>query len=169
MKNNNILFLLLVICLCSNAFSMSPKQEYFRIQNNSSESLIIKVEFWHQQNGTSWEQDITGINVIVTKGIYSGTSLALNPAKLINLVSYYPNYGIAQFGGYYNKLSDINIFEKLKAIFKSLAIMDKNGKQLFSLENLNDAQIRILKLPEKGNYYYLDVHDIEAPLFEEIQ
>jgi hypothetical protein len=163
MKKKFTLFLLLQTMVYFTAFSNSPKQEYVIIQNYSSDPVTIVVEFRQEQNNIRWEQDIYGINVVVTNWLYWGkNTCALYPGKLTNLVNYYPNYGSDLFGGYFYRLSEITILEKLKAIFKSLIIVDLNGNQLFTLENSNIVQTRtVIRRPDNGSRYYLDIYDKE--------
>jgi hypothetical protein len=164
MKNKFIFFLFLQIMVYSVAFSNSPKQEYVIIQNYSSDPVTITVEFWQEQNSMRWEQAIYGINVVITNWLYWGkNTCTLYPTKLTNLVNYYPNYGLDLFGEYFYKLSEIAIPEKLKTIYKSLIIVDPDGNQLFNLENLNADKTRtIIRRPDNGNRYYLEIYDQEA-------
>jgi hypothetical protein len=145
----------------STAFSNSPKQEYVIIQNYSGNPVTVTVEFWQDQNSLRWKQEIYGINVVVTNWLYwKKNTCILYPAKLTNLVNYYPNYESGLFGGYFYKLSEITMPEKLKAIYKSLIITDPDGNQLFTLENSNFDQTRtVIRHPDNSNRYYLEIYD----------
>jgi hypothetical protein len=159
MQKKTVAIFLLYTLTCSLAFAMSPKQEYFRIRNNTKKDLMIEAEFWEKESGRTWEQTISDINLIVTDGLFTGTNrYTLPPSTLFSIIRYYPKHG-PPWTEYYDKLATIPLPEKLNAIFKSLIITDASGVILVTLNDIAEMPITHLVLPDKGTYYYLDIYD----------
>ena len=154
------LSLLFFVMAFTPIFAISPPRISFSIENFSSSTVVVNVEFWcgpgsNLASETTWYQTINGITLRITDlmGVHRRD---IHPNRFIHIIRYYA--GFHEF----EEMIAIPIMDKLSATFKRFEIIRYDGKALITLECLGEMELGKTFIGRGFVLYILQIFDCDV-------
>jgi hypothetical protein len=144
-------FVIIFFCFCFNIlFAFTRGKEQFIIHNLTNDTINIKYEFFAEPilyegtpifDGRAFHQHINGINISIYNDLYVNQ---IASGQKVVCISYYPSDALISVweNKDYERLKEIPILTKIRAIFKSFTITDMEGNIINTLETLSEDKIK---------------------------
>lgn len=92
-KMKRYAFIIILCFLSTLVLAITPKHEYFQIQNNTKKEIEIRVEFQVIHSTRRFNQEIYDIPIIINDDLFSFNGVyILKPAGKTLIISYFPGY-----------------------------------------------------------------------------